>query len=311
VTGLWQAPLTDRAAVVVAGPEAASFLQNQLTCDVRTVTPGAGGFGALCAVNGRVTAFLRLFVHDGAFVLSLPGDMAAPVRERLARMVFRTKVEVSDAGARLAALGLGGAGADELVAARCGPAPTNVLGAVGRDGLTALRAPGPARFELHGAPEVVREFAASIGDRAAPGGVDAWELAEIESGVPAVHAETTEMFLPQFLDLDRRGGLCFTKGCFPGQEVVARTQHLGEVKRRMFLALVKAPRRPRPGDRLRALHDDKDRDGGAVVRAAPGPAGGWRLLAVVPVAEREAGRAVHLWSADGPRLALEDLPPAT
>jgi folate-binding protein YgfZ len=136
----------------------------------------------------------------------------------------------------------------------------------------------------------------------------AWDWLEVESGTPVVLAGTREAFLPQFLDMDRRGGLSFTKGCYPGQEIVARTQHIGEVKRRMFCARVAAAEIPAAGTPLRALHDDGVRDGGTVVRGAFAPDGSVRLLVVVPLAEKEAGRPIRLGAADGPALVLDELP---
>jgi tRNA-modifying protein YgfZ len=300
--------LSARGRLAVSGPDAPAFLQNQLTCDVGSITAGRAGPGALCTNKGRVVAAFTLFLHDGAYVLAMPASIAAPVREYFTRMIFRSKVTAGDLSATVGATGVHGAGAEDWLRETGLAVPESPWAVAAARGVTTVRYPGAApRFELYGSPRDLDPLApagsAAGEDRLAP-----WTVMEIESGLPWIEDATAGQFLPQFLDMDRRGGLSFTKGCFPGQEVVARTQHLGEVKRRMFLARCAAKDAPLPGTPLRAIHDDGDRDGGTVVRAARAPAGDIRMLAVVPVAEREAGREIHLASAAGPLLTLEDLP---
>jgi len=111
-----------------------------------------------------------------------------------------------------------------------------------------------------------------------------------------------DAFLPQNLDLERLSGLSFSKGCYPGQEVVARTQHLGEIKRRLVRARAAGSEVPAPATPLRAIDAGSERDGGKVVRAAPGPDGTIELLAVIPVAELASGARLALGDAAGPTV---------
>ncbi len=320
------ADLGARGRISVAGADAFTWLQNQLTCDVRQVTASRWSPGALCTAKGRIVASFDLCMIGERYVLQLPREQLAPTLEHLKRMVFRSKVAVTDESATLSALGVVGAGdvvrnvlgigADALAAewSAWSSAEAAVIAArpivVGAD--LACPCPEGARARplvVVGAPAavagvrdaVVREGATAI-DTAA------WDWLEVESGTPVVLEATREAFLPQFLDMDRRGGLSFTKGCYPGQEVVARTQHIGEVKRRLFRARVSVGEIPAAGTPLRAMHDDGARDGGTVVRGALAPDGSVCLLVVVPLGEKEAGRPIRLGAADGPALVLDELP---
>jgi hypothetical protein len=169
---------------------------------------------------------------------------------------------------------------------------------------TILRVPGELpRFEIYAPPAAL----VSLGDALAAEGLahgddGLWTLLEIRAGLPEVEPATADAFLPQNLDLERLSGLSFSKGCYPGQEVVARTQHLGEIKRRLVRARVAASEVPAPATPLRAIDGGSERDGGKVVRAALGPDGTVELLAVIPAAELASGAWLALGHAAGPRV---------
>ena len=174
------------------------------------------------------------------------------------------------------------------------------------EGSTAISLPG-RRFliavPVEGASKLWTGLAATL----RPVGTPCWEWLDIRSGIPLITAATQEQFLPQMTNLELIGGVSFKKGCFPGQEVVARTQHLGKVKRRMFLAHVDdAQTPPSPGDEI--FSDDiPGQASGTVVNAQAAPGGGYDLLAVVHHSSRESS-TVHLRSTDGPVLRFLDLP---
>lgn len=296
-------PLPGCAFIALPGPDAAKFLQGLVTCDVRRVGPGHSTLGALCQVNGRVFALFRVFERGGVLHLRVPGGSLSPVLERLVRAVFRAKVMPAEASPALGALGVVGPRATEFLARHCGVAPAEPGGAAEAMPWTIVRVPGDApRFEVYGP----RTDLAQLGERLAAEGLTrssepAWSLLEIRAGIPELDPATVDAFLPQNLDLERLGGLSFSKGCYPGQEVVARTQHLGEIKRRLVHA--RAPgAAPAPGTRIRALDGERERDGGTVVRAAPAGEGGVEMLAVVPVAE--FGSTLRLGGPAGAPLSL-------
>jgi folate-binding protein YgfZ len=137
-----------------------------------------------------------------------------------------------------------------------------------------------------------------------PVGARAWRWLDIRNGLPWITAATQDTLIPQMANLEILGGVSFDKGCYTGQEVVARTQHLGKLKRRMFFANV--PAHAEAGDKLYS-EDLGDQAGGMVVNAEVSPDGGWDLLAVVQMASREAS-TVHLKTLDGPTLRFLPLP---
>ncbi len=311
------ADLGARGRISIAGADSFTWLQNQLTCDVRQVTTSRWSPGALCTAKGRIVASFDLCMIGERYVLQLPREQLAPTLEHLKKMVFRAKVVVTDESAAMGALGVAGQGAFDTVRQTLAM-PADALAAewsawssadVAVIALRAIRAGQAPPLQVVGAVAAVAGVREALVERGAtPIDAAAWDWLEVESGTPVVLEGTREAFLPQFLDMDRRGGLSFTKGCYPGQEIVARTQHIGEVKRRMFRARVAAPEVPAAGTPLRALHADGARDGGTVVRGAFAPDGSVRLLVVIPLAEKEAGRPIRLGAADGPALVLDELP---
>ena len=139
-----------------------------------------------------------------------------------------------------------------------------------------------------------------------PVGTPCWEWLDIRAGIPWITAATQEQFIPQMANLELIGGVNFKKGCYPGQEIVARTQYLGKVKRRMFLANVNAAALPIAGDPLFST-DPAAQESGMIVNAQSAPDGGYDVLAVLQTSSVEAG-AVHLKAPDGPPLQFLALP---
>jgi folate-binding protein YgfZ len=207
--------LEDSGLVVASGPDAITFLQGQFTNDLRQL--GAGGV-VLAACNtpqGRVAALARAFERDGEVWLLVPRGAATPLVERLRRYVLRAKVKLRDASAEFAFAALlhgGGSPSHER--------GTGSLSRVrSRAGTLLIASPD----ELAAALEGGRRLDAAH-----------WHAAAIAAGEPEVRPEAAEEWIAQMLNLDLLDGISFTKGCYTGQEIVARTQHLGRIKRRMF-----------------------------------------------------------------------------
>jgi hypothetical protein len=154
-------------------------------------------------------------------------------------------------------------------------------------------------------PDAAISMWAQLAAHATPVGMPAWRWLEIAAGIPHVTAATQEEFVPQMANLDLIGGVSFTKGCYPGQEVVARTKYLGKVKRRTYRALVQADC-PSPGMDLFSP-DLPNQSCGKVIESAPGPSGGCEMLASMLMSSAEGGD-VRLGSENGPRLSFIALP---
>jgi folate-binding protein YgfZ len=240
----------------VAGPDAASFLQAQLTADLRRLGPGLSTLAAWCTPQGRVVALLHVTPVEDGFLAVLPRELCGPVAERLGRFVLRARVTLGDASDEFAVTGVTGRASGSFATFRD---VTALRLTAGRDLLLAR----PERLDavLAGTP------------RAAD---SAWELACIRLGEPEVLAATSESWVPQMLNLDLLGAVSFQKGCYPGQEIVARTQNLGRIKRRLFRYHVTGGPPPTPGA---GLYSGSARSG-EVVRAVLHEGVG-ELLAVV------------------------------
>lgn len=207
--------LDDQGLVVASGADAITFLQGQLTNDLRELRPAAVVLAACNSAQGRVAALVRAIERDGDVWLLVPRGAAAPLVERLRRYVLRAKVGLRDASTEFAFAGLPGAGGT--------PSHERGAGTLSRVRLRAGTLLVGAHDDLQAALAAGRRVDAAH-----------WHAAAIAAGEPEVRPEAAEEWIAQMLNLDLLGGLSFTKGCYTGQEIVARTQHLGRIKRRMF-----------------------------------------------------------------------------
>jgi folate-binding protein YgfZ len=225
-----------------SGPDAVQFLQGQLSNDMRRLEQGRTTLAAYSNVQGRVVAILHLLPHSPGILAVLPRELAEPTRERLRKFVLRAKVQIENLsdgwvvtgfhdGAALRAAGL------EM------PEPGASYREIDGVGIAALAA-DPARFWVVSAANNAQSAAAAAATAAdAAAAVERdWRLADIRAGLPQIYAATSELFVAQMVNLDLLDGISFTKGCYTGQEIIARTQHLGRIKRRTLrLALPHGP----------------------------------------------------------------------
>jgi hypothetical protein len=240
---------------------------------------------------------------DAGFCALLPADLAEAVRRRLAMYVLRSKVTLADVTADFARFGVGGPAAADALRAALGAAPEPFAAAAIGDG-TVLGLPGPRFLVLAPAAGADAAFG-SLQRHARPAPPYLWRWLTIRAGVPVVTAATQDQFVAQTANWDVLGGVNFRKGCYPGQEIIARMQYLGRLKERLF-----------------AFHADADdvaagahlyspafdaQSCGTVVNAAPAPNGGCDLLAVLQVGAADSGD-VRLGAPDGPPVARVPLP---
>jgi tRNA-modifying protein YgfZ len=273
--------LADWGVIRAAGPDAATFLQSQLTQDVRGLDAERATLAGWCSAKGRLLASFVVWRPDAeTFLLACSADVLPAVLKRLSMFVLRAKCKLSDASAELPLWGVVG-GATPPAWRRDGA----------RIGLPAVQ--GVARaLHLGDAPQGPPPLDAHV-----------WAWLEVTSGVPRITAATVEQFVPQMVNLELVGGVDFQKGCYPGQEVVARSQYRGTLKRRAFV--FDAPAAASPGQEL--FHSaDPEQPAGMVVNAASWQ-GRHRLLAEVKLAALVEG-SLHLGDAAGPTLARVDMP---
>ncbi len=284
-------PLLHLGVIRVGGADAATFLQNQLTSDIRQVDDGHSQFTAWCSPKGRVLSCFRLYHRGDEFFLLLPVTLLPAILEKLRRYVLISQVTLEDVTAHLALLGIAGTEAASGLREHGATPPAGMEQVTHDGGISLLRIPGPVpRFVAAGDSGRLQALYSSLTGSARVVGSAAWRLLDIRAGLPEIQPQTVEAFVPQMINLDRLGGVSFDKGCYPGQEVVARLHYLGRLKRRMYRARVADGRRPAPGELL--LTAENGREVGKVVDAQPDPSGGNELLAVFEITAIEQGERV-------------------
>jgi tRNA-modifying protein YgfZ len=212
-------PLPSHSVVAVTGSDARTFLQGQLSNDLLGLERHPGLLAAACNRQGRVLATMRLAAQGDEILMVLPRPLARTLVAHLAPYVLRADVRLEERAGPVRVAGLLDAEPD----ARWSQAAAAAAG-------LAMLVASPRRILLAGSEPALAAALAAVTRT----GIDAWELAAIADGEPAIHPETAALWLPQMLNLDLIGGLSFSKGCYVGQEIVARSQHLGRMKRRML-----------------------------------------------------------------------------
>ncbi len=297
--------LESLALIQFSGEDAQSFLHSQLTCDVNALATNQSAYGSYCTPKGRVLATFLLWRTAEAYFMQLPSSLREPIQKRLSMYVLRAKVKVVDAGPHWAIAGLAGEGAESPLEQMLGAVPKDEHKLVSTSEATVIRLPED-RYDIlvprANAPATLEKL--KVGTEAME--PVHWEWLDIRAGVPTITPATQEQFVPQMLNMDLIGGLSFSKGCYPGQEIVARMHFLGRLKQRMYLANVSADSQPQPGDKLYSA-DLGSQASGTIVNAARSPEGGYDALAVIQIASAQSN-AVHWKSLDGPALTLLPLP---
>jgi folate-binding protein YgfZ len=201
-----------------SGSDALSFLQGQISNDAQRLAHGKPLFAAYSTAQGRVLALIYLLPHSSGVAAILPREILDPTMERMRKFVMRAKVRIEDAGDSL------------VVAGRFSSSPETLDSYAEHEG-TGMASVGhdPSR-EWSIAPS---SSIAAVDAEQERQFETAWRLADIRAGLPQIYAATSETFVAQMLNVDLLDGISFTKGCYTGQEIIARTQHLGRIKRRL------------------------------------------------------------------------------
>ncbi len=296
--------LADQALIRASGTDAVPFLHNLITNDVQNLPADGVRFAGFCTPKGRLLATFYVWHQGEDLLVQIPADIQPAMLKKLSMYILRSKVALADASADTVLLGLGGPGAAAQVTELVGGAiePRHVAAIHGGQLLRL----DEQRFVLALRPETAREIWPKLAGRARPAGLAAWRWLEIAAGQPRVVGATQEAFVPQMLNMEAAAvsGVIFTKGCYPGQEIVARTQYLGKIKRRMFRAALDDAM---PVGIDVFTPEAGDQHCGALVTVAPSPAGGYECLVVVQSSGAEAGE-IHVGSPSGPKLRLLSLP---
>jgi folate-binding protein YgfZ len=297
------ADLSQLGVIAFNGDEAASFLQNQLTNDVRNLHADGAQWNGYCSPKGRLLGNFLMWRQADDYCLQLAGEILSSVQKRLSMFIMRAKVQVRDASDESVRLVVAGKQAAAAVSAAMGALPEAAMHSATVEAGQVIRV-GEDKFVLSIAPGRAEAVWTILRGSTTPVGAPVWDWLRLNAGIPMIVTATQEQFVPQMVNYEVIGGVSFQKGCYPGQEIVARSQYLGKLKRRMFLAQVDAE--AAPGDALYSA-DIEGQATGTVVNAAPSPSGGFDVLVVVQV-ESANTQTLHLKAADGAILTLKPLP---
>ncbi|WP_051392043.1 YgfZ/GcvT domain-containing protein [Rhodoferax saidenbachensis] len=290
------AQLSHLGVIRIEGEDAAKFIHGQLTQDFSLLGLGEARLSAFCSAKGRMQAsFIGFKRSNGDILLVGSRDILAPTLKRLSMFVMRAKAKLSDATEDFSLYGLSG-NAIKDIAARAQP--------------TWSKADFEATsvVNLYPAEGTPRQLWVAPAGTAAPAGdvlpLEAWLWSEVASGIATLTAPVVEAFVPQMLNYESVGGVNFKKGCYPGQEVVARSQFRGTLKRRAFV--VHAEAAMAAGQEI-FVATDPDQPVATVVQAAAAPGGGFEAIISAQLSALESG-TLHLGSAAGPALQVKPLP---
>ena len=298
--------LSDWGLIRAQGVDAAVFLQGQLTQDVLHLPAGRARLAGFCSAKGRLMASFVVWRANpetclDTFYLACSADLLAPTLKRLTMFVMRAKCKLSDASAEISLYGLAGL---QTLAGLGLAAPAAAAAVVDLGAGQAVCLP-----EVEGQPRGLLVWPAELPLPAALTNLpalapEAWAWLEVRSGVVRIVAATVEHFVPQMVNFELVGGVDFQKGCYPGQEVVARSQYRGTLKRRALAFDSTADLAP--GQEI--FHSaDAGQPAGEVALAAPRPGGGSSALVEIKLAALESG-SLHLGSVAGPLLVVSALP---
>ena len=274
------APLPGLGVLDISGLDAEKFLQGQLSCDLRDINTENARRGVHCTPKGRtIASFILASSAEQLYHCTLPSPCLPLLQQSLGKYIVFSKAELKDSGEQWVTLGLCGAAAESLIQAYFGAVPAAPLQQLSNEGAQCINIAGAqARYLLLLPRAAAAGFwqTASQSVQAADSAV--WELMDIKAGIANIGAATSEHFIPQMLNYDKLGAISFNKGCYTGQEVIARAHYKGAVKRRMQGFNASATQCPLPGTAV--FKDGKNI--GTVVTAVASDANTIEGLVVLP-----------------------------
>ena len=294
-------PLSHEGILAVRGSDAGKFLQGQLTCNINYLSQEHASLGARCMVKGRMQSSFRIVPEGNGYLLAMASELLDAQLADLKKYAVFSKATLSDESAAWARFGLQGGDA-ALLALGVTP-PTEAGATVRHAGLIAI-AVSAGRVELWAPAEQSSAVSATLAASLPEGSLNDWLLGQVRAGIGQVMGPTRELFIPQMINLQAVDGVSFKKGCYTGQEIVARMQYLGKLKRRQYRLALDQQAIPAPGAEIFSpTHGSSV--GEVVIAASTGV--GCELLAVLS-ADAVNDDNLHLGSLEGPRLHVLSLP---
>ena len=297
--------LSHYALVTVSGQDAKDFLHRQLINDIKT--ENTSKLNGYCNTKGRLIADFRVFKHKKTFFLRLSADLVDLLIKRLNTYKLRSQVEITPVSNHYLGIGVFGKGVAQKLADTIELVPDTINQALDTNNSHIIRIPAlTTGYEIYGNKEAIQAIWDRLNVNIAPVGYASWALLETLAALPHLTQATSEQFVPQMLNYQAIDGLSFDKGCYPGQEIVARMHYLGKLKKRLYLAKVSSSDTPIIGQDLYSKQQKTVIKAGTVVQVASHPDGYDVILAVIQNSEITC--SIRLGDSKGPKITIMDLP---
>lgn len=293
--------LTDLGLIQISGKNAKQFLQGQLTCDVEEVNQQQSRLGAHCDVKGRIIAIFRLFFYQDNYYFLLSSSIISHLLNSLQKYAVFSKVTLSDVSKDWQKIGLFGSNLPDWLQEHHLYAEQQ-NGLIAYESILSLSAPGPMPRSI-----LITPSAKSLRfhEKFAAQSINHWHLLDIMAGIPTIYPETSGQFTPHQLNLPSIGGVSFNKGCYIGQEIIARTHYLGKSKSRLYRASFQSTSQPRPGTPLCEKDELSSAKGTVIISAYVGDN---HYQALVCLQTQTISHTICLGSPQGPTVNLLELP---
>lgn len=296
--------LSHLGVIRVKGEDKETFLQGQLTNDTRTIEEDKSQLSSYCTPKGRMLANFRILQHEDAWYLLIPAKRLDAVLKRLTMFVLRSKVSIENVSDDFILTGLVG---DCIVDHLGNNLPIDTDEVTHHDGLSFVRVDkNMPRYIAIGEFDAMHRLWQKL-DKAIQVNTSQWRLHDIRAGIPTILEETVEAFIPQMTNMHLLNGVSFTKGCYTGQEIVARMQYLGKLKRRMYPVSIETTRIPKPGDDVYSDSSKSGQGAGKLVDIVSTGDNRYEGLAVLEINNIEEG-ALQLIDSDGPVIKVTEPP---
>jgi len=290
--------------IKISGDDATEFLQGQFSNDVTLVNENTSQLNSYNSPKGRMYCSFQLCQKNSDYFMILPNDIMEMVSKRLRMFVMRAKVEIEDISQQWSSLGIAG----KSLTGSSLNIPNEINATSQREDGMLIRLPGTVeRVIAIGNNAFVETLKQPLVDSYKTADHTHWKRLDIHAGIPNIYHTTLENFVPQMVNLPLVNGVSFNKGCYPGQEVVARMHYLGKLKKRMYRITIDTQELPHPGDNIYESNTDNQQSVGEVVDAQFNSEGQVDSLAVIQVASAE-NNTLHLSKVHGPLIRIETLP---
>ena len=280
--------LSHFSTVVVAGADAAEFMQGQFTNDISKVDDEHSQISAFCNNKGRMIANFRLFKYQQNYFISISQDLVEKSIQHLQNYILRAEVAIQDVSEQLVHLGVSGKDAESILGEFIDNPGTEVDSLSHNEDYIAIRAAGTIpRYEIFCSADKAIDLWQAVSKTARIVNSDYWNLLNIRNGIPLIDSRTSEEFVPQMANMELINGVSFEKGCYTGQEIVARTHYLGKQKRRTYRIRIDTEARPAPGEQLATETSTENQYTGTLVTVFQTAETTFEALAVIQIKSAE------------------------